>query len=374
MSRKLDYIIIGQGLAGSCLYWQLASLGCSVFVVDKPHKFSASRVAAGTANPMTFRRVLKSWNADTLLQVAQTFYSRIATELNTTLLTDMPVYKVFATPEEQPLWEERMQDADAGRYLELPNPADMAHLALNQPFGGGLVRGSFWLNVANFLAGTRAQLMEKQCFAEAEITPQHLDFGDSVGMIVNGELIEAKHVIFCNGAAAARNPFFDWLPFKLVKGEVLTIEAPALQLDTIAHRQCFVLPLGNQRFRVGSTYEWDELDELPTEAGKKVITERLERLITVPYHIIDHVAGIRPTIRDRRPFIGQHPANERLWLLSGLGAKGVLQAPWCAHILAQRLVHNTPLPDTVNIARHAAQYSDVREVVGSPLNASRATH
>lgn len=354
-------------MAGSCLAWHLLRLGQSVAVIDRSDPFSASRVAAGTVNPMTFRRVLKSWNADTLLATAKAFYRSIPGCDSDSFINDILLYKVFATAEEPELWHERIESGTGAPYLEIPSAGAYADQRLSQPHGGGLVRGAFWLNTQAFLAYTRQHLTELGAFYDGSVNAGQIDFGTSVGVIVGEQLIEGKHVIYCDGAYGNSSHFFGWLPFKPVKGEVLTIEAPELQLDMIAHRQCFVLPLGNHRYRVGSTYEWEELNCEPTEAGRSLITERLERLITVPYTVIDHVAGVRPTIRDRRPFLGQHPAIERLWILNGLGTKGVLQAPWAAELLAQNLVNDTALPKEVDIARHYSYFEDVLEAHGQPI-------
>jgi len=55
----IDFLIVGQGLAGSLLAWELIQRGCSVLVVDKGEE-NASQVAAGLINPVTGIRFVKS--------------------------------------------------------------------------------------------------------------------------------------------------------------------------------------------------------------------------------------------------------------------------------------------------------------------------
>ena len=124
-----------------------------------------------------------------------------------------------------------------------------------------------------------------------------------------------------------------------MKGEILTIHAPGLTEDFILNKKVFVLPVGNHRFKVGSTYDWEDLTEQPTELGKRSIVERLERLINVDYTTENHQAGIRPTMIDRRPVIGFHPVYKNLAVFNGLGTKGVMLAPYFAKEMLIKLTN-----------------------------------
>jgi glycine/D-amino acid oxidase-like deaminating enzyme len=53
---QVDFLIIGQGLAGSLLVRSLRSRGCRVAVVDDRWQSAASQVAAGLMTPLTGRR------------------------------------------------------------------------------------------------------------------------------------------------------------------------------------------------------------------------------------------------------------------------------------------------------------------------------
>ncbi|MCA1759666.1 MAG: FAD-dependent oxidoreductase, partial [Bacteroidales bacterium] len=106
----------------------------------------------------------------------------------------------------------------------------------------------------------------------------------------------------------------------------------------ILNKQIFVLPVGNQRFKIGSTYDWQDLSEQPTEMGKQSIIERFEKLVTVEYSLEQHWAGIRPAVSDRRPVLGVHPKYRNLFVFNGLGTKGVMLAPYFAKEMVNRLI------------------------------------
>lgn len=73
--QKYDYILVGQGIAGTALAWHLIQAGKRVLVVNDSTRPSASLVAAGIYNPLTGRKLVKTWMADTIFPYAINFYS-----------------------------------------------------------------------------------------------------------------------------------------------------------------------------------------------------------------------------------------------------------------------------------------------------------
>jgi glycine oxidase len=151
------------------------------------------------------------------------------------------------------------------------------------------------------------------------------------------ENVKAAKLVFCEGAHLADNPFFSFIKLVPVKGEILQIYAPGLSENYMLNKQVFVLPVGNQRFKIGSTYDWKDLSEQPTEMGKQLIIERFEKLLMVNYIVENHVAGIRPAVSDRRPVLGIHPKYRNLYVFNGLGTKGVMLVPYFAKEMASCL-------------------------------------
>ena len=136
------------------------------------------------------------------------------------------------------------------------------------------------------------------------------------------------------------------------KGELLTIHAPDLNVDFLIKAAVFVLPLGNDLYKVGATFNWKDKTSLTTEEGKKELLEKLETFIKCPYTIVSQSAGIRPTVKDRRPLLGIHPNYKQLVLLNGLGTRGVMIAPTAARDLYKYLIEGIPLDKEVDIARY----------------------
>ena len=76
MNRTPDFLIIGQGLAGSLLAWELIKRKQQVIIVDNG-EINASQVAAGLINPVTGMRFVKSFDVDLLLPFAKNSYQQL---------------------------------------------------------------------------------------------------------------------------------------------------------------------------------------------------------------------------------------------------------------------------------------------------------
>jgi len=109
--------------------------------------------------------------------------------------------------------------------------------------------------------------------------------------------------------------------------------------------------MGEDRYLVGSTYEWTDKTNTPTPEAKSELLEKLERLISCEFEVIDQRAGIRPTVVDRRPLVGQHPSHNSIYVLNGLGTRGVMIAPKAAKVLYKHLEQGVALEKEISIAR-----------------------
>ena len=78
---------------------------------------------------------------------------------------------------------------------------------------------------------------------------------------------------------------------------------------------------------------------------------KLNTLITCSYKVVNQVAGIRPTVKDRRPLVGQHVFHKNLYVLNGLGTRGVMMGPYVAKQLFDFIELGTPLEADIDIKR-----------------------
>lgn len=345
-TEKYDYLIVGQGLAGTIIAHHLFQMGRSFRIVDHPSLSISSKVAGGLFNPVVFKRLVKSWMADEQLGAAEKFYGAMETLLSSRFFFPKNLLKIFAEPQEKVLWEKKRLE-EVGKYLSpiFEGPPDDS---IQAPQGYAWVSGAGYVDVSLFLSLSTAFFLKQNLLLEETFDHSALRLDSEE---VNYKNIIASKVIFCEGHLASQNPWFSWMPFNLAKGEVLTVKIPGYERTDVVNKGVFILPIGNGLFRVGATFAWDKLDEVPTEHAKQDLINRLQKVLKLPFEIVDHKAGIRPTVINRRPLIGIHPDHPTLTMFNGMGSKGVMIAPYFAHHFIAHLEEKIPLNPEVDILR-----------------------
>lgn len=347
----VDYLIVGQGIAGTMLAYNLLKRRRSVLVIDEYDSSSASRVGAGIFNPITGIRNVKTWMADTIFPFAEETYREIEDYLGVNFYHPVKLVKVFSSLSDKESWYSKQMNSALN--AESDSFKNKNTSVLNE-FGSVKLQNTGYVDMLMLTDAFRARMIAESRFIEGPLDYSLLDFKKG---LIHWKEYTASKVIFCEGYKATKNPYFSWLPFVLSKGELITIQAESLNVSEIMNKGVFVLPLGNNIYKVGATYKWNDLSEAPFEQGKIEICERLSQLITCSYTIIGHQAGIRPTVKDRKPLLGLHPANKNIAIFNGLGTKGVSQAPYFAHVMASFLEDGKPLDKSIDIHRFYAYYS-----------------
>lgn len=351
-----DFVIVGQGLAGSVLAYSLWKQGQSVLVLDNPNLASSSKVAGGIYNPVTGKKLTKTWMADDLFPFLADFYTELEKVLGESFFYPLPIYRPFSNIQIQEVFkQEGATDGFAG-FGTVDFQGDTYQELVQYSLGGVTTNHSGWLDLPKMLKAFRTFFLEKGILKEIQLNldnvlPEQLVYAD------NHVQISFKKLIFCEGDHARRNPFFNWLPFTSVKGEVLTVKI-AQDFDEIINQGVFVIPLGNQSYRVGATYSWHALDGVPTESAQEELLTKYKKLMKPPCEVVEHLAGVRPATKDRRPFLGLHPRFSQLAIFNGLGSKGVSLAPYFAKEMADFLLIEKELNPEVNINRYVSFYTE----------------
>jgi glycine oxidase len=344
---KIDNLIIGGGLAGSLLAWTLQKQGESIAIIDRPDSNSSSRVAAGIINPIIGRRLTPTWKASTLLPFADQFYKTLEDELKQRFYYPRKVIRLLETAEEDALWKKRKAENEVtlSRDFDQTTFADF----LKPAFSGVELEDGGNLDTNTLLDSLRDHFGAKNTWRETEIKPEELQKnGDS---IIWRDL-KVKRVIFCEGHQAQANSLFSWLPFKPAKGELLHIHLEAdIPNHVFIRGRCFLVSLSKEIYTSGATYDWNTINCIPTSAGRKELEVNLKRLISSPFTVVKHLAGIRPATPDAKPFIGKHPQHPEFVLFNGFGSKGVQQIPYFAQHLANHLIENSQLDADIDLKR-----------------------
>ena len=346
--KNVEYLIIGQGLAGTMLAFEMLERGKDFRILTSPGKSKASLVAAGMINPLVFKRLTKSWMVDELLPFMQQRYHHFENLLDNNFYFPKKILKPLSDQEKE-LWQEKQQLPEFAKYI--------AGISENPPISGlsemaayAMVDNAGYLQLSKFLDNSESFFRQKNLLIDE--TFDISSYKANRPILFDQSQQRAQKVVLCEGYHLSQNPLLKFVKMNPAKGEVLLIDAPNLSEDYIINKKVFVLPVGEHKFKVGSTYEWKDLSEEVTERGKESILQRLRELIEVDYTIIDHWAGVRPTIADRRPVLGQHPQYNNLYVFNGLGTKGAMLAPYFAGEMCNFLNDSDyVLPDEINLNR-----------------------
>ena len=342
----LDYIIVGSGLAGIAFSEMALQNNKTIFVFNNQSQ-NSSRIAGGLYNPVILKRFSEVWKAKEQLDLLYPFYATLENKLGVKLDYKLPLLRKFYSTEEQNNWFTASDKPNLSDFLST-NLITKKWDAIPSPFNYGEVLFSGYVDTGLLLDSYKEFLLQKGLYEETSF--------DYSQLVVNSDSVEyknikAKHIIFAEGFGMLSNPFFDKLPLDGTKGELLLIKAPTLNLDVIVKSSVFVLPVGNDCYKVGATYNWEDKTNIPTEAAKKELTDNLKELINCDFEIIEHYAGVRPTVKDRRPLVGTHPLYNNVHVLNGLGTRGVMLAPAMAKNLFNHIENQTPLDKNIDIRR-----------------------
>ena len=350
---NVEIIIIGQGLAGSLLALTLLKEGFEVVVIAENETHLSSRVAAGIVNPITGKRVVKTWLADQLFSILPGFYAELETLLEASFFYPKSIYKPFESVSEQNDCLSKSGPDDYAQYMNITPDHEAYSKFIQNPLGGFEIKEGGYLDTNTFLDATILYLQKNKRLFNQKVNVEDIiltENGVSIGAI------HASKLIFCEGHQATLNTYFNWLPFAPAKGEVLTIESDAIVTENMISRGVFILPIGNKKFRVGATYAWTFEDANPTQKALEDLKEKLNEVVTVPYTVSEHKAGIRPATKYRRPFLGQHPVHHQLGIFNGFGSKGVSLIPFFARQYAAFLKNRAELLPEVNIEQYLSLY------------------
>ena len=325
---RAEILIAGQGVAGTLLAWELEQAGIPFLIRDPGHATAATAAAAGIINPVTGRRLVKTWRFDVLRPRAAEVWRELADALGVRLWREMRVRREFADGEERDAWVRKAASAELSPYA-------------GDPFDDGFwIVGAARVDLAAALAAARRRWRMQGRLREDAVT----DLAAAAG--------RHRMVIDCTGGAGASHASFDFVPWEFSKGDTLEIGVAGLDPDVILNRRLWVAPVGEGVALAGATNDPGEKDPRPDPMARERISAGIRGMLgTREFTVRLHRSGVRVALPDRRPVAGRHPALPGLGVFGGLGARGALWAPWLARQWRDHLVAGRPFDPAVDVAR-----------------------
>lgn len=351
----LDFILVGQGISGTMLSHFLMKKNASFVVFDQYQSNAASNIAAGLINPITGRHFIKSWMVDTLIPFALKTYEELENKFNNRYIHRKNITMIFDSINTENNWNIRSGGAEIKDYVTRDfNPKVLSEV-LNAVQNGVEFTQSSRIDLKGLVKDMRKLLKDQRQLIEDSFNYDSIVLQKDC---VKYEGLVARSIIFCEGYKVIHNPFFNYLPFVPAKGDVLMVRIKNYPFDgKIIKHGLFIVPYEDDFYWVGSTYHKSFKDDCPAEEDKQQLMDRLCRILKIPFQLVAHKAAIRPTVRDRKPFIGTHPDYNNVFLFNGMGAKGSYLSPFFGDNFINWLCDGSPLHPEVDLKRYEKYYS-----------------
>ncbi|MEO1857840.1 MAG: FAD-dependent oxidoreductase [Rubritalea sp.] len=342
---EVDFIIVGQGLAGSALSMALMRRGKSVAVVDSNDPSAATRVAAGLVTTLAGKGMNQAWRQAEYLPEAIFYYQDLERESGTQLFYPHSVLRLFKDLKEVAKFGRKV---DSVKEWVVADVAEIPPNQLHADFGGFEMAHGGRLDTAAYLKVVRQIIESEGLYLEQTFDEESVELS-AEGVSWNG--IHAQKIILCQGYAGLAKGRFSNLKHRSAKGEMLTVRVNQLDSERVISRNGWMVPIGDKLWRAGATYEWDDLSTNPTAEGCSEVEQKVTDLTSLPFEVVGHEVGVRPIIHRSQPVIGLDSTTPQIGFFNGLGSKGVITAPSVAEHFTSYLLGESELDPELSLAR-----------------------
>lgn len=346
--KKTDYIIVGAGLAGISLALELVIRGKQVILFDCHQPSDSSRIAAGIIHPIVPKGARLTWMGNAVFPLIEDWYKEWEARLESTFYQPLSGYQIHPNEETAAFWQKRSHTAEMNAWM---HPVQDSKLTgITSEYGYTPISQCARLNTVAFLEAALSWLRKKIEIRHTEFEYQDLShvanewyYGDE----------KSGGVIFCQGIKVMNNPWFQHLHFHPTAGDILTLNFNNNLPAALYKNRNWLVPDGNGNWLAGSTFHKGSLNTEPMAEDADRLQEQIRLWTDLPFTLLNHKRGVRPTVEGRRPYLGEHSEAKGIYIFNGLGSKGSSLIPWLSPMMAEFLCHGKYLHPDVNISRFA---------------------
>ncbi len=330
MIKKYDYIIIGQGITGSALAWKLYYSNKKFLILDSENKNTASKAALGIYNPITGRRKALTWNVNELFENLERFYLNVEKEIGVKILFKKNIYRPINNNKDFNDWNSRMSNV---KFQSIIKEIDEKKV---------ITKKSGYIDVKKYLTHTRKYFKKKERYHRYKLDDKDI-------IIENNEIrlkgFQAKHIVMCIGIDQKKINLFNKIDINEVSGNSILAELN-YSIKNIINNKISIVNTSKNIFHIGSSYN-NGSDNI----GHSKILDDARKIIKKKLIFKKSFFGIRSSSKDRRPIVGKHFQLNNLYIINGLGSKGISQAPYCSDKLFNYIERNKQIDKEININR-----------------------
>lgn len=341
--KNVDYIIVGGGYAAIFFAHQLLQAQKS-FVLYADKNLGGSHVSAGVVNPVVLKKFTTFWKAQEQIDFLHLTLKDIQKYTGENYFIDAPIHRVFHDENEKLLWSKKRKREDLIHFLD----PEFSHVnGINNPHLTGSVNQSGRLYVKAFFEDMKKFLDFNNCLIQEEFDHHLVDIQNSTY-----KNICFSKIVFCEGMKVKNNPFFSDVPVVANKGHQIKVRlSEPVQQNITIKKKHFLFPVEDNLHFYGGTYDRDQLDFKINDSAVEQLKNGLSEIYPHNFTVENIQFGFRPTVKDRRPILGQHPEFKNLYVFNGLGARGILNGCYFSKVLLDSIENNNPLPEEVDLKR-----------------------
>ncbi len=347
---QVDVLIVGQGICGSFLSYELyQGKKLSFAVIDRNDDFSSSKVASGLINPVTGRIVATSWLIDTLLPFCKEKYQAMESALDIPVFSETTITAIAETAQMQEAYEKRLREKNS--FVIAADEANIKDyfIASGKSYG---ISPVFLVDLNAIIHHWRKILTDERMLITEAFNEAELSVSEDAVYYKN---IVAGKIIYAGGVDSFYSKYWKNLPYAVNKGQALIVDIPALPRGKVYKLPGVTLvPWSKNLWWAGSTYERVFRDNKPDPAFYAATKSALRAILRVPFTIVDHLASIRPASVERRPFVGFHPKYNNVGILNGMGTKGCSLGPYFASQLNDHLNGLSAIDPLADVSRFSS--------------------
>lgn len=347
--NSYDAIIVGGGVIGGSIAFQLAKRGKKVLLLEKDRL--AGKASSAAAGMLGAQAELEA--DDPLFILAgrsRGMFPALAKELKEASGVDIELvnkgmFKVALTNEQEAGLKKKINSQQAaGLEAEWLSPADLRKV---EPLLSDELKGAMYIpddgqvSAAKLaLAFTKsAEALGVEIKEFVEVSDLRTENGVISGVVTTMGEFSSRNVIVAGGA---------WSAFLLeksginlnthpVKGECFSVltNRPLIE-KTIFSDGCYLVPKVGGRIIVGATVKPNTFNQQVSMEGIASLIEKATRLLPAMKETEWEKtwAGIRPQTGDGLPYFGEHPACKGLFIATGHFRNGILLSPITGVLMA----------------------------------------
>jgi glycine oxidase len=351
-----DILVVGAGVIGCAVAYELARRGASVQIVDnRPPGMGATQASAGVLAPF-----IEARDGGPLLELTArslTLFDALISQLADD--GEAVAYHRHGTLDVAMQGDSLRHLSSTARALEArgidAELLDAAAIRQQEPelsedaLGGLLIPTHGFVKAAELTRALAAAARRRGASFVSARVHAIASSGGSVLIRTDAGTLDARQAVLAAGSWAGQVEVegADRLPVKPVRGQLIQLAwtAPPLRRVIWAER-CYMVPWGDGTVLVGATVEDAGFDERTTIAGVHALIEAACDLVpgTWTASFTGARAGLRPGTPDGLPIIGRSAALPQLTYAAGHYRNGVLLCALTAQLVADAMIDQLVAP------------------------------